>query len=121
MIRYHIRRFIPAFRGIWYALRHDRGFKLEGYGGALFLCGSLYLLQPFTATEFLWLTLGWCLILITELQNSALELTLDHLHPEQHEMVGRSKDLTAAAVLLAAGFLGIVVLVLTAPRLLLLL
>ena len=121
MFQYYLRRFIPAFQGLWYAMRNDKGFKIELYGGALFLCSSLYLLQPFTSNEFLWLTLGWCLILITELQNSALELTLDHLHPEHHEMIGRSKDLTAAAVLLAAGFLGVAVLALSIPRLLLLL
>lgn len=117
MIRYHVRRFIPALHGLWYALRQDRGFKAEVFGGAVILCSILYFLHPFTTHEFLWVALGWSLILITELQNSALELVLDVIHPDHHELIGRSKDLTAAAVLLAAGFLGFVIVVLGTIRL----
>lgn len=107
-MNYHIRRFIPAFKGLWFAVRHDAGFKLEFYIGAIVISTALYILHPFTSTEFLFVIFGWCLILITELQNSALEITLDHLHPDHHEAVGRSKDMAAAAVLLATLFLGFV-------------
>lgn len=75
------------------------------------LGGVAYWWQPLSKTELLFLLLGWCLILITELQNSALEHALDHLHPERHDTIGRSKDLAAAAVLLAGVFLLLVLVV----------
>jgi diacylglycerol kinase len=68
---------------------------------------------PLTPTEALFLGLGFALLLITELQNSSIEDTLDHLHPDHHDAVGYSKDLAAAAVLVAAlFFLGVVVTIL---------
>jgi diacylglycerol kinase len=59
----------------------------------------------------------YILILITELQNSALEYALDHLHPDTHENIGRSKDMAAAAVLLAGLLLLIVLGTITYSRL----
>ena len=53
----------------------------------------------------------WCsiltvsaLVLGLEAVNSALETTLNHLHPSKHNMIGQAKDLAAAAVLIAAIF-----------------
>ncbi len=40
---------------------------------------------------------------ITELINTAIEQTMDHLSPDQHPNVKYIKDLAAAAVLVAAG------------------
>jgi hypothetical protein len=39
-----------------------------------------------------------------KLQNSAIEVALDQIHPERHEAIGRSKDLAAAAVVWAGVF-----------------
>lgn len=44
------------------------------------------------------------LVLGLEAFNSALETTLNHLHPGRHHRVGQAKDLAAAAVLIAAIF-----------------
>jgi diacylglycerol kinase (ATP) len=53
--------------------------------------------------------LEWCAILIVtgtvwsaEAVNSALELLADHLHPQEHPLVGRAKDVAAGGVLVAA-------------------
>jgi len=58
--------------------------------------------SPLAAWEWLFIGLCWTLILITELQNSALEEALNRIHPELHENIGHSKDMAAGAVLLAA-------------------
>jgi diacylglycerol kinase len=50
-------------------------------------------------------------VLITELQNTSFEEALDHLHPELHDKIGRSKDMAAGAVLTAGIFLALVMLV----------
>lgn len=56
-------------------------------------------------------SIEWCfilslsgLVLGLEAFNSALETTLNHLHPGRHHRVGQAKDLAAAAVLIAAIF-----------------
>lgn len=90
-----------ALTGIRYAVRTDRSFRLQWYGLGAMVTGAIYLLSPLSATEFLFVALTYILILITELQNSALEYALDHLHPETHDNIGRSKDMAAGSVLLA--------------------
>ncbi|MGW8310983.1 MAG: diacylglycerol kinase [Thiogranum sp.] len=39
------------------------------------------------------------LVVAAELLNSALEILIDHLHPEIHPAIGRAKDVLAAMVL----------------------
>ena len=113
-----LRRFSFASAGIRYAVRTDKSFRLQWYGIGTVVALALFVLSPLTATEFLFIVLAYFLILITELQNSALEYALDHLHPETHDNIGRSKDMAAGSVLLAGLFLLIVLLVLTLTRLL---
>ena len=117
MIVRYLKRFPHALRGLTYALRHDFGFRTQVYGIGLVLGIFLYVTHPLTATELLFLTLGYFLIAITELQNSALEVALDKLHPELHGAIGKSKDMAASAVLLAGVFLLVVVITIIYTRL----
>lgn len=110
------RRFIFAVRGIIFAIRNDYSFRIQWYGGLTILAGISYFLQPLSHYEFLWIALGYALILITELQNSSFEMALDRLHPELHESIGASKDMAAGAVLVAGLFLALVLVTLTLIR-----
>ena len=110
MVTRYLKRFPHALRGLYYALKHDFGFRTQVYGVTLVATLALYSFSPITALEGLFLILAFFLILITELQNSALEIALDKLHPELNDAIGKSKDLAAAAVLLAGVFLLIVIL-----------
>ena len=74
---------------------------------------------PLTLYDILFLLLAWFLILITEMQNSAIEAALDRLHPELHDSIKQSKDLAAGAVLLAGFFLTTVITALLVVRLIL--
>jgi len=94
-------RFSHPLRGIVHAIKHDQSFQTQVIGGILFLFVTWLLLKPLAAWEWLFIGLAWTLILITELQNSALEEALDRMHPELNEKIGRSKDMAAGAVLLA--------------------
>jgi diacylglycerol kinase len=107
------RRFRYALRGIRYAIRTDKSFRMQWYGIGALVALIIYSLSPLTTTELLFLVVAYLLILITELQNSALEYALDHLHPETHDNIGRSKDLAAGAVLLAGLFLLLVIGIIT--------
>lgn len=105
MVTRILARFRHALSGLGYALRTDRSFKIHVYSGLLLGSVLAWFLYPLALSEILFLTVGWCMILITELQNSAIEAALDRLHPEEHDAIKRSKDMAAAAVLIAGLFL----------------
>ena len=75
-----------------------------------------YSFWPLTEAEILFLTLGVALIFITELINTAFERALERLHPERHELIGKSKDIASAAVLAAIVFMGIVAITIILAR-----
>lgn len=101
----NLNRLKYALSGIYFAIGNDFSFRLQWYGGLTILAVVLLALHPLDRYELLWIFLGYTMILITELQNSSFELALDRLHPELHDDIGRSKDMAAGAVLLAATFL----------------
>ena len=71
--------------------------------------------------------LEWCLIVLAialvwaaEGVNTALELLADAVAPEHHPLVGRAKDVAAAAVLISALGAAVVGILIFGPRLLML-
>ncbi len=117
MFKRYLASFSHAIRGILFAIKNDFGFRKQFYGISLILLAASYFFTPLTSTELLFIGLAYILILITELQNSALEIALDTLHAYHHESIGRSKDMTAGAVFIAGLFLVLVLVVLTITRL----
>jgi len=98
------RKFLYSFKGIIYAAVNDKGFKAQLVVGALGLFLVWYFGRPLSEIDIILMTLATSLVLITELQNSAFESALDHLHPEIHHNIGHSKDMAAGAVLLSTIF-----------------
>lgn len=94
-----------AYCGIAYAFKNDFSYRSQVYGGAIAIAIFVFFTQDLNQTEALFLGLSWVLVLITELQNSSFEAALDHLHPELHHNIGRSKDMAAGAVLTAGIFM----------------
>ncbi len=41
---------------------------------------------------------SWCMVIVVELLNSAIEVVVDRLWPERDERAGRAKDICSAAV-----------------------
>lgn len=105
MFKKYFGRFPHAFRGLAYAVVTDFGYRTQVYLGVAVGILVSITFEPLESWEFLFIALSWALILITELQNSALEAALDKLHPELHESIRRSKDMAAGAVLIAGVFL----------------
>ena len=62
----------------------------------------LAIVLRFTLLEFVFLTLSFATVIAAELFNTAFEVLIDHLHPEEHPLIGRAKDVSAAAVLVTA-------------------
>jgi diacylglycerol kinase len=110
MLKKYIRRFPHAFRGLKTAFLIDFGFRTQIYLGIAISFLICAFLLPLDQTEFLFIVLAYTLILVTELQNSSLELALDKLHPELNDSIKRSKDMAAAAVLISGAFLVVVLL-----------
>ena len=104
VIRWYFGRLPHAFRGLAAAFSKDRSFRWQVIIGSGGLGGLVWLAWPLTELEVVLLVAATVLVLITELQNSALETTLNRLHPEHHEAIGRAKDMVAASVLLSLVF-----------------
>ena len=106
-----------AVKGIRHAYASDRSFHLEVvYGLPVYvLIGCV--LAPFQPWEFLAYVGSYALILIVELVNTAFEKMLDRVHPEDHDLIGKSKDISAASVLVAFIFAILVVGTLCVTRL----
>ncbi|MGV6818773.1 MAG: diacylglycerol kinase [Thiotrichales bacterium] len=92
-----ITKLANAWSGICFTFRTENNFRVQTIIALLTLFG-LVLLQP----ALLW----WALIVICiglvlagELANTALETLIDHIHPEQHPLIGKAKDIMAGMVL----------------------
>lgn len=105
MFQKYFSRFPHAFRGITYAIVNDFGYRTQLYLGVLLGISITVFFKPLSGQELLFIILAYALVLITELQNSALEAALDRLHPEIHDHIKHSKDMAAGAVLTAGIFL----------------
>jgi len=104
-MRYWLVRFSHPLRGLKDALLHDFAIQFEVVVlGIIGLPAVYFLFGPFSGAEMLLLIFCWFFIIVAELQNSAIEIALDRLHPERHPEIGRSKDVAAAAVVWAAVF-----------------
>lgn len=104
-MKYWITRLSHPVRGLWYAFTKDFAVKFETYVfGVIGIPAIYFLFGPLTSQELLLLIFCWFFILVTEIQNSAIEVALTKLHPEHDAAIGRSKDLAAGAVVMAFVF-----------------
>lgn len=87
--------------GLKHAYRIDKSFRMEIHYGLPIYVGLGWVLAPFTSTELSLFVFSYLLILMIELVNTAFEKMLDKVHPEEHELIGKSKDIASAAVLVA--------------------
>lgn len=88
-----------AFAGLRDFLR-ERNARLQLLAAVLAIGLGLWLGLP--RSEWVAIVLCCVLVLAAEAFNSALEKLADALHPAEHPLVGRAKDLAAGAVLLLA-------------------
>jgi len=89
-----------AFRGVFYALRTQRNFRIHFAAILVVVTVGLWLGITPLAWALLTLTIGGVLAL--EMLNTALEVFVDLVEPEYHPLAKRIKDLMAGAVLVAA-------------------
>lgn len=104
-MRYWIVRLSHPLRGLTYAFTRDFAVRFETIVfGIIGIPAVHYLFGPLSGQELLLLIFCWFFIVVTEIQNTAIEIALTKLHPEHDEAIGRSKDLASAAVVWAFVF-----------------
>lgn len=104
-MKYWITRLSHPLRGLKYAFTRDFAVKFETLVfGIIGIPAVYFLFGPLSAWELLLLIFSWFFIVVTEIQNTAVEIALTKLHPERDERIGLSKDLTSAAVVWAFVF-----------------
>jgi diacylglycerol kinase len=102
--RVDVRRTLYSFRhagrGLRWAVSSQANLRVHLAAAALVLV--LALLFRFSSLEFVALLLCFAIVIAAELFNTTLEVLIDYAWPEHHPMIGRAKDVAAAAVLVAA-------------------
>jgi diacylglycerol kinase (ATP) len=85
-----------SYWGLGWALREEEAFRVEA-GLCLLLVPAALLLGD-TGLERAVMIMSLFAVLITELLNTAVEVVVDRIGLERHELSGRAKDLGSAAV-----------------------
>ncbi|NBS17274.1 MAG: diacylglycerol kinase [Gammaproteobacteria bacterium] len=89
--------FFHSIRGFKATWMHEEAFRQEVY--LFVLAGPLGLWLGETPMEKVLLTGSIILVMIVELLNTGIEIVVDRISFERHELSGRAKDVGSAAVL----------------------
>ncbi len=108
------RSFKFAFEGIKAALKEEPNLRIHFI--LAFIALTAAFLLDFSAIEWLILAFTISLVLILEFLNTALEALVDLVSPEVKPRAKTAKDVSAAAVFLAAALSVVVGLVLFLPK-----
>lgn len=95
-----IQSFNCAIDGFIYALKTQRNMRIHFLVAVIILILSIYL--DFSGLEILILCGAITLVLLTEMVNTALELTVDLISERFHNLAHIIKDVTAGAVFIAS-------------------
>jgi diacylglycerol kinase (ATP) len=102
--RIDVRRTLYSFRhagrGLGWAVSSQANLRVHLVAAAVVLVAAVVL--RFSAIEFVALLLCFAIVITAELFNTTLEVLIDYAWPEHHPMIGRAKDVAAAAVLVSA-------------------
>ena len=100
-MKYWITRLSHPFRGLRYAFTRDFAVRFETIVFGLIGIPTVYFLfGPLSNQELLLLIFCWFFIVVTEIQNTAIEIALTKLNPDNDKAIGLSKDLASGAVVL---------------------
>lgn len=85
-----------SYWGLGWAIREEEAFRIEAGLCLLLVPAALWLGD--TGLERAVMIMSLFAVLITELLNTAIEVVVDRIGLERHELSGRAKDLGSAAV-----------------------
>jgi diacylglycerol kinase (ATP) len=99
-LRRSLYSFRHAGRGFAWAVSSQANVRVHLIAAAAVIVGALIL--RFSLIEFTILLLCFAIVIAAELFNTTLEVLIDYAWPEHNPMIGRAKDVAAAAVLVTA-------------------
>jgi diacylglycerol kinase len=105
--------------GISYVTKNEKNFKREIALGIIALILS-YILK-IDKIEFIIILTMICLVLTTEIINTAIERTVDLVTKEYHELARIAKDVSAGSVLVTSTFALIIGIIIFMPKIITLL
>jgi undecaprenol kinase/diacylglycerol kinase (ATP) len=103
-----------AFAGLIYAFKTQLNFKIHCLAAILVIVLGFYI--KLSVAEWLWIACAITLVLVVELLNTAIEVLVDLVSPQQNQKAGAIKDIAAAAVLISALLSLIVALLIFVPK-----
>lgn len=103
-----------AWRGIATAFKSERNIRIQVVMMSLVIAGGFF----FSLSWIEWSICILCFstVLGAELLNTAIEKTMDFIHPEHHPHIGMIKDIAAGAVLLTAIASGVIASLIFIPK-----
>ncbi len=95
-----IKSFGPAWKGLFWLFKNEGNAQFHLMATIVVIIAGFY----FKVTIFEWILLCFAigLVITAEALNTAIEKTIDLLHPQKHVKAGLVKDLAAAGVLIAS-------------------
>ena len=88
-----------SLAGLAAAYRDEQAFRLELLVLVVVVPAGLWLGK--SGVQRALLIGSWCLVIVVELLNSAMEILTDRMWPEKNALAGRAKDMGSAAVFCA--------------------
>ncbi len=99
-IRKRIKSFSYAFNGLKHVMVNEHNFRIHLMAAVVAIVTGVWF--KISASEWIAITLAIVLVLVLEIINSAIEKLADLISPGKNDTIKIVKDITAAAVLLAA-------------------
>lgn len=115
MMQKLIRSFWVAFQGIGLVFRTERNFQIHSVCLILVTVFGFYF--SISQSEWISILLISAVVLSLEMINTALEKTMNFVHPEKHDAVKKIKDIAAGSVLVATIFAVVIALIIFLPKL----
>jgi diacylglycerol kinase len=99
-LKSRLQSFRFALNGLRSLLKYEHNSRIHSIAAIAVI--FLGILMKIDLTEWILLIIVIGMVFITELLNSSLETFADSMKPEWNDMIGKAKDYSAAAVLIAA-------------------
>jgi diacylglycerol kinase (ATP) len=115
-LKSRLRSFRFALNGLRSLVKYEHNSRIHSIAAIAVIILGLLLKIDLTEWSLLVIVIG--MVFITELLNSSLESFADSMKPEWNDMIGKAKDYSAAAVLIAAIISLVVGVIIFVPKLL---
>ena len=99
-----INSFKNAFRGVFVFFHTYGGWHAKIHFAASIIAIYAGFRLSIPSQDWLWVSLAICMVWITEIINTCIELIVDIIHPQRGESARVIKDMAAGAVVIAAIF-----------------